>query len=75
MNQIDGAFLVIALASVAAILYILWDHRHYRKQHGLQGAISARKQHIDRLELDHFNRHHELSTLLRQLHSNTLTKS
>jgi hypothetical protein len=75
LNQINGAFLVIALASVAAILYILWDHRHYREQHNLQGAVSALKQHIDRLELDHFNRHHELLTLLRQLPSNTATKS
>jgi hypothetical protein len=75
LNQIDGAFLVIALASVAAILYILWDHRHYREQHDLQGAISALKQHIDRLEIDHFNRYHELLTVLRQLRSDTITKS
>ena len=75
MNQIHGAFLVIALVSVAAILYVLWDHRHYREQRDLQGAISALKQHIDRLEFDHFNRHHELLTLLRQLRSDTPTKS
>ena len=75
MNQINAAFLIIALVSVAAILYILWDHRHYREQHNLQAAISALKQHIDRLELDHFNRYHELLTLLRQLRSNTPTKS
>ncbi len=73
--NLNAAFLAIALASIAAILYILWDHRHYREQHDLQGAISALKQHIDRLELDHFNRYHELSTLLRQLRSNTPTKS
>ncbi len=75
MNQINTAFLAIALISVAAILYILWDHRHYREQHDLQGTISALRQHIDRLELDHFNRHHDLLTLLRQLRSNTPTKS
>ncbi len=73
--NLNAAFLAIALVSVAAILYIVWDHRHYREQHDLQGTISALKQHIDRLELDHFNRHHELLTLLRQLRSNTPTKS
>ncbi len=75
MNQINAAFLIIALVSVAAILYILWDHRHYREQHDLQASISALKQHIDRLELDHFNRHHDLLTLLRHLRSNPPTKS
>ena len=44
-------------------------------QSDLQGAISALRQHIDRLELDHFNRHHDLLTVLRQLRSNTITKS
>ena len=75
MNQINTAFLIITLASVAGILYVIWDHRHYREQHDLQRAISALRQHIDRLELDHFNRYHELLTLLRQLRSNTITKS